>query len=142
MSSAMRLGSAWLGLCAALAVHVTDEALTNFLAVYNPAVLAIRRSVPWFPLPTFTFRVWLAGLIAGIGLLLFLSRYAFQGKRWIARLSYPIGILMLLNGLGHIAGSLYLGHLMPGVYSAPLLLIASVYLLMTAQRHLALEAAG
>jgi hypothetical protein len=35
-----RFCAAWVGLCAALALHVTDEALTGFLDVYNPAVQA------------------------------------------------------------------------------------------------------
>jgi hypothetical protein len=30
-------GNAWLVLCAALAIHVADEALTGFLSAYNPA---------------------------------------------------------------------------------------------------------
>src|SRR5262245_55745948 len=59
----LRHGLAWLGLCAAFALHVTDEALTGFLSVYNPTVLAIRETFPNFPMPIFTFRVWLVGLI-------------------------------------------------------------------------------
>ena len=43
--------------------------------------------------------------------------------------SYAFGVLMLFNGLLHITGSIYLGRLMPGVYSAPLLLAGSIYLL-------------
>jgi hypothetical protein len=42
----------------ALAIHVTDEALTGFLAVYNPTVLALRAKLPFFPMPTFEFREW------------------------------------------------------------------------------------
>jgi hypothetical protein len=44
-------------------------------------------------------------------------------------LSYVFAALMLGNGLLHILGSLYLKRLMPGVYSAPLLLAGSIYLL-------------
>jgi hypothetical protein len=131
-TDARRFGWAWLGLTTALALHVTDEALTNFLSLYNPSVLALRQRVPWLPLPTFTFRVWLTGLIAGICLLVFLSRFADQGKRWAVVLAYPLSVLMVFNGLGQIGGSLYSGRLMPGVYSSPLLLIASVSLLLTA----------
>ena len=123
-------GVAWVALCLALAVHVTDEALTDFLSVYNPAVQAIRRTLPFLPLPTFTFEVWLTGLIVAIMLLLLLSPLAFRGVWWMAPLSYFYGVMMLGNGLLHIAGSFYLGRLMPGVYSAPLLLGASVYLLL------------
>jgi hypothetical protein len=37
---------------------------------------------------------------------------------------------MAANGLQHIAGSIYMGRLMPGVYSSPLLVICSIYLLL------------
>ena len=133
-----RLGWAWVALCLALAVHVTDEALTDFLSVYNPTVRAIRNRLPFLPLPTFTFEVWLTGLIAAVVLLLSLSRFAFRGARWMTPVSYVFGALMFLNGSLHIAGSFYLGRLMPGVYSAPLLLAGSIYLLASAcARHTA-----
>jgi len=64
------LGPAWVALCVALAIHVADEALTDFLSVYNPAVGAIRARFPFLPLPTFTFRIWLGGLIVVTVLLL------------------------------------------------------------------------
>jgi hypothetical protein len=128
-------GIAWVALCLALAVHVTDEALTDFLSVYNPAVQAIRRKLPFLPLPTFSFEVWLAGLISAVILLLLLSPSAFRGARWMTPLSYFFGVMMLGNGLLHIAGSFYLGRPMPGVYSAPLLLGASVYLLVCTYRR-------
>jgi len=38
---------------------------------------------------------------------------------------------MVGNGLLHLAGSVYLRKAMPGVYSAPLLLAAAVYLLVS-----------
>lgn len=119
-----------------IAVHVTDEAATDFLSVYNPAVRAIRARLPFLPLPTFTFGVWLAGLILGILLLLALSPQAFRGRRWTIWASFPLAILMFGNGLGHIGGSVYLGRLMPGVFSAPLLLLASAWLFWQAWAQL------
>jgi len=56
--SAVRQGWAWVALTLALAVHVADEALTDFLSVYNPTVEAIRAQYPWVPLPTFTLNVY------------------------------------------------------------------------------------
>lgn len=132
---ARRHGWAWLALCAALAVHVTDEALTDFLSVYNPAVAAIRRQAPFLPLPMFTFRVWLSGLIVLVILLVLLSRFAFRGARWMVPLSLVFGALMFGNGLGHFAGSFYLRRPMPGVYSAPLLLAGSLWLLLATRRR-------
>ena len=129
-----RLGAAWLALTVAVAVHVTDEARTDFLSVYNPSVRALRARAPWLPLPTFTFGVWLAGLAAAIVLLLALAPLAFRGRRAAVWLAYPYAVLMFANGCGHLGGSLYFGRWMPGVASAPLLLAASALLFLAARR--------
>jgi len=135
MEPGRRLGIAWVALCGALALHVVDEAATDFLSVYNRAVRAIREQAPFLPLPTFTFDVWLGGLILGIIALFSLAPLAFRRNRWVMRAAYPFAVLMFANGIGHIAGSLYLGRLMPGVYSSPLLLIASAHLFTCALRQ-------
>ena len=101
-----RFGYAWLALAAALAIHVADEALTDFLAVYNPTVLRIRARFPWIPLPTFSFRVWLVGLAAAVALLFSLSPVAFRGDRWIVVAAIPLAMIMVGNGLGHMVSSL------------------------------------
>ncbi|MBI1750666.1 MAG: hypothetical protein HY234_05510 [Acidobacteria bacterium] len=126
---------AWVALTLALAVHVVDEALMDFLSFYNPTVLSLRARYSWFPMPTFTFDVWLTGLIGAVIVLLLLSVFAFRGSRAMVYLSYPYGILMLFNGLGHSVGSVYFGRLLPGVYSSPLLLAASVWLFVCAARR-------
>ena len=121
---------AWISLCGALAVHVADEALTDFLALYNPAVLTIRERYPFLPLTTFTFEGWLALLIFAIVALTGASFFVWKG-RWAMRpISYAFAGFMLLNGLLHIAGSFYIGTFMSGVYSSPLLLAASIFLIV------------
>jgi hypothetical protein len=114
---------------------VTDEALTDFLSVYNPAVGAIRGRFSFLPLPTFTFGAWLTGLCIGILLLLCLSPFIFRGSRFTIWLAYPLSVLMFINGIGHIGGSFYLGRLMPGVYSSPFLLLASACLFVRARKQ-------
>jgi hypothetical protein len=133
---ARRFGYAWIFLAAALALHVTDEAMTDFLSVYNPTVRAIRERLPFLLLPTFSFGVWLTGLCVGILLLFCLSPLAFRGSRFLIWVAFPLSIIMLGNGLLHIAGSFYLGRLMPGVYSSPILLIASAWLFINARKKL------
>jgi hypothetical protein len=126
---------AWIGLCAALALHVVDEALTDFLAFYNPAVLTIRERYPSISLPTFTFETWLALLIFAVIALVAASFFVWRG-RWAMRpISHVFAIVMLLNGLLHIAWSVYAWKLMPGVYSSPLLLVASVALIVYTRAH-------
>ena len=114
---------------AALALHVTDEALGDFLSVYNPAVRALRVQVPWLALPTFEFRVWLSGLSAAVFVLFALSPLLYRGSRTLRAGGYLFGAIMALNALGHLIGSLVVGRLLPGVYSSPLLLAAAVVLL-------------
>ncbi len=70
-----KLGMAWVLLCLALAVHVTDEASTGFLAVYNPTVVALRARLGFWPMPTFEFREWLTGLVFAVLVLLALSPF-------------------------------------------------------------------
>ena len=90
---AFRHMQAWLVLVTALAVHVLDEALTDFLGFYNPLVLGIRSRIRWFPMPTFTFGVWLVGLIVLVMLLALLGpavRRGAVGTRlasWLLRAS-------------------------------------------------------
>lgn len=119
---------AWLLLAGALAVHVVDEALTDFLAFYNPLVLSIRSQVPWFPMPVFTFGVWVTGLVVLVVLLACLAPAVRLGAFGTRLASWVLSCIMFMNGLGHLAGSLYFQRWLPGATSAPLLLIASLIL--------------
>ena len=124
-----RSGHAWLVLCGALAVHVCDEASTDFLSLWNPMVRAIREQFVWIPLPTFDYWVWLAGLILAVVVLVGLSRFVRRGAPWIRPVAYVLSCIMLGNGVAHLTASLYLKRPVPGVASSPLLLLAASYLL-------------
>lgn len=129
------LGWAWIALTVALAVHVTDEAASGFLAVYNPAVARIRAAFPFLPLPAFTFTLWLAGLAVVVILLALAAPFVFKGASGTRTASFVYGTLMALNGLVHATGSLYLGRLLPGTLSAPLLFAAAAWLVYAAGRE-------
>jgi len=135
-------GVAWVALCVGFVLHVVDEALTDILAVYNPTVLALRAQTRWLPLPTFSFRPWLAGIMmVNLGLLL-LSPYAFRGARWMRPLAYGFASIMILNAIGHVLGSIAgqtvasvrFSRPMSGFYSSPFLLAAAIYLLSRLRR--------
>lgn len=126
---------AWIALCGALAIHVADEALTGFLPLYNETVLTIREQYPWLPLPIFNFEGWLSLLIFAVVVLTAVSYFVWKG-RWAMRpISHVFAGFMLLNGLLHIAGSFYMRKFMPGVYSSPLLLVASIFLIARTRAH-------
>jgi hypothetical protein len=131
-------GTAWLLLCLAFCAHVTDEALTGFLPIYNATVLAMRSQYKWFPMPTFGFRDWLTGLIVANIVLLLLTPFAFRNAAWLRPLAYLHAIVHLLNGTGHTlatifgqtASTIHFARPAPGFYSSPLLFAGSIYLLI------------
>jgi hypothetical protein len=136
------LGWAWVLLCLALALHVTDEATTGFLDVYNPTVIALRAKLGWWPMPTFEFRDWLFGLITTCVVLLGLSVVVFRGARWIWGLAYFFAIVMLLNAVGHTlatifgrtVGAVTFSRPAPGFWSSPPMAAAAIYLLVQLRR--------
>jgi hypothetical protein len=133
-ATSAQLGRAWVATTCALAAHVADEALTDFLSVYNPIVRAAHERFGWFPMPTFTFGPWLAGLIVLVIVLLLIAPLAFRGSTMIRIAAYPYALIMLLNGIGHLGGSVYFVRWMPGATTAPTLIAASIWLLRAASR--------
>ena len=112
-----------------------DEAVTDFLGVYNPVFQAIRERQPLLMLPTFSFNIWLSLLIFAVIALAGVSVFVWKG-RWAMRpISYVFAAVMLTNGLLHIAHSIYMWKLMPGVYTSPLLLAASIVLVAATRAH-------
>ncbi len=131
-SSPGQFGRAWLALTLAVAAHVADETLTGFLSFYNPLVLSLRARHPWFLMPTWEFWPWLTGLCLAVAVLLVLTRWAYAGSRALRILAYPYAALMLLNGAGHLAGAAYFGSWIAGATTAPLLIVASVWVFIEA----------
>src|SRR6202043_2673882 len=107
-------GVAWVLLCLAFCVHVTDEALTGFLSVYNPTVIAMRAKLSWFPMPTFEYREWLVGLILVNLVLLALTPLAYRNTHGLRPLAYFFAAVMLLDGTGHTVFTV-LGQTVPSV---------------------------
>jgi len=135
-------GLAWLLLCFALAAHVTDEALTGFLPLYNATVKAIRAEYSWYPMPTLEHRTWLVGLIVVVLILFLLAPFSFRNVRWLRPLAYFFAVVMFLNGMGHTlatifgrtASSVPVPRPAPGFYSSPFMLAGAIYLWMSLRR--------
>lgn len=138
-----RFGVYWLFFGYTLCLHVLDEAAHDFLSVYLPNAIAIRHVVPWLPIPLFTFQSWIASLALALTLFLALTPVALRGTPWLRLLALPIAVIPgLLNGTAHILSSIYMKRMMPGVYSAPLLLFSGTLLLRAAREKKALAAAS
>ncbi|HKE91469.1 MAG TPA: HXXEE domain-containing protein [Gemmatimonadales bacterium] len=128
-------GWAWLAATIALALHVADEASHDFLAWYNPRALRIRQVLGGLPFPpTFTFWPWLIGLTAAVLLLAAMTFSAFAGEHWLQSVAYFLSVIHVANGLLHLGASVAARRTVPGVLSAPLLLVTGSWLAYAAAR--------
>ncbi len=127
----------WIFLSAAFAVHTLDEAVTGFLGVYNPTVIALRQRWPWLPMPTLGSREFLVALTVAVLLCFAFTVFAVQGKHWMRILAGVVAVIQILNALGHTLGTIT-GHTVarvtfprpaPGFYSSPLLFGAAIWVL-------------
>jgi hypothetical protein len=111
-------------------LHVTDEALNDFLGFYNPLVKSLKEDFTFIPFPTFSFRLWISGL-ALLSLLLTISTiFIISRNKVYINIIKAFSVLMILNGLGHIAGSIWFASILPGLLSSPLLMGFSIYLII------------
>jgi multisubunit Na+/H+ antiporter MnhE subunit len=119
-------------------LHIAKKVLTGFLDIYNPTVITLRQHWAWFPMPAFEYREWLIGLIAACVILTCLAPLAFRGARWLRPLARIFAAIMLLNDLGRTLFTI-LGRTVesvtfprpaPGFYSSPLLLAASLWMML------------
>ncbi|HEY1471813.1 MAG TPA: hypothetical protein VGF61_22430 [Candidatus Acidoferrum sp.] len=137
MPAVTGFGTPWLLLCLALAMHVWDEATHDFLSYYNSTVLALYGHFSWFPRMDMRYRTWLVALLAVNLALLALTPWAYRNARWLRPLAYLFAGIQLLNGTGHILAavrgrtvpSVHFEGPAPGVYTAPLLIVLSAYLI-------------
>lgn len=121
---------AWILMISMAAIHVFDEAVHDFLTFYNNMVLNLRESIGFFPMPTFSFEAWLVGLIIAVVVGYLLTPLVIRGGGFISLLTTVLGVIMIINALIHIIGSIYLGKLMPGFWSSPFLLGTAIFVVV------------
>jgi len=135
-------GMPWLFLCLAFGLHTWDEAAHEFLKYYDATVLALYGHFSWFPRMDMEFRTWLGGLVVVNLILLALTPWAFRNASWLRPVAYVFAAIQFLNGMWHIAATIR-GHTVPsvqfngpapGVYTAPILLVLSAYLVWSLRR--------
>ena len=132
-TSQASFGLPWLAISAAFALHVFDEATSDFLDWYNPRALRIRQLLKGLPFPpTFTFWPWLlAAVLASFAL----TPLAFRGTGWLRTVAFAVGIIQAGNGLLHLTAAVFTRRSVPGLWSAPILLSTAVWLLLTVSRR-------
>ena len=119
---------AWLYVCLHLAAHGVEEALTGFVDVWNPVLLTMQAATG-IPLPQLVFDEWLTTLAVVVIALTAMTPLVARGVRGFQTGSYVLAFVMIANGVNHLASPLYLGRFLPGQYTSPLLIVASLWLI-------------
>lgn len=127
-----RLSRAWLALTLALTLHVAEGAVRDYLAFYNPLAMSLRDMLLWTWMPTFTFAAWLGGWIVILAALYGLTWFAACPARWVVWCALAYAEVVFLFSAAKLAFAIYLQKAIPGVFTAPLLLIASLWLTLEA----------
>ncbi|HLE55526.1 MAG TPA: HXXEE domain-containing protein [Rhodothermia bacterium] len=141
--SATGLRRAWLLLSVVVGLHVADEASHFFLSWYNPVAASIQAELGGIPFPpVFSFRVWLGGLILLVLLCISFTPLLDPRRSWTLGLATVWALIHIANGLVHLVTSLATGRMMPGTWTAPLLLLVAPWLLIESLRWRRRETAG
>lgn len=80
------------------------------------------------------FGTWITTIGALVAMLFALTPWVYRGARWLVRGSYVLAALMIGNGLNHLLSPRYLGRFLPGEYTSPLLIAASIWLIVQARK--------
>jgi len=122
---------AWFVLGAVLALHIVDEATNGSYAVSGETLDLLRQLYPWLPIPQFQFSVWLIDIIGAILLLLSLTWLVQKGHRLMRPASFALATFTTANAMLHILLSLASDRVLAGTLTSPLLLAASLFLLLS-----------
>lgn len=127
-------GRAWLLLCSVLVIHVAEEASTGFLNVFSPLIL---KTGAFFGLSIVMSRyvIWLSVIATLVAVLFALTPLVYRGKRWLVKGSYILAVLMIGNASLHLSSPLLLGYFLLGEFTSPLLIAASIWLVIRAKKQ-------
>jgi hypothetical protein len=127
--------NAWIALTIAFGLHVADEMTGGSLDMYNRVATALHARFEWLVLPSLGFAPRMAILACGVLVLLALTPAVWRGARLLVLLSLPLGVLMVMDGLYHIVLAVAHHGSVPGLRTAPLIVLAALWLLVAAHRR-------
>ncbi|MCI0403988.1 MAG: HXXEE domain-containing protein [Acidobacteria bacterium] len=124
-----RVGTLYWLLAFGQAVHSIEEMRTGLYDFFWTMTGVVHNAFPSFPQfrwDAVTFAVVNMGIITfGLGI----APFVREGRGWAVGLAAVVAVVETFNGIAHIAAAFYFGGYVPGVASAPLLLLLGVTLL-------------
>lgn len=126
--------AAWLFTCFALAAHLADEVWHGSFGLYADAGRVLNLILPSLELPAFQRELWLVN-IAGAILVLFALTWLVRRRSTIMVIaSYALAAFVTINGAIHLLAAAALKSMIPGLWTAPLLLAGGFFLFVAIPR--------
>jgi hypothetical protein len=125
-----RLGMAFWLLGLAQAAHSMEE---MFSQLYDFMWAATERlGLPRMGMTATTFAVVNMAIIT---FLLGISPFVFARRPWAIAIAWVAAVVEIVNGAGHVTGAVIFGGYVPGVGTAPFLIVTGVALLVALRRE-------
>lgn len=125
---------AWILLSAVLALHIAEEATSGTYLIYGETLDFLRQIYPQLAIPPFKYDVWLLNITGTILVLLSLTWLVQKRYQIMRPASFALAIFTTANATIHILLSLASDRVLAGTLTSPLLLAASLFLLLSIPR--------
>lgn len=119
---------AWFTLCAVLAAHIVEETQ----AVSGAGIEVLRLFFP--SLPPFQHSIWLVDIVGAVLALVALTWQVQQRNPWMRPASYAFALFTTANAMMHLLLSYAENQVLAGTVTAPLMLLASLFLFVSIPR--------
>lgn len=131
----VRWTAAWLLTVLALAAHAADEVLHGSYGIYEDWGRILMTILPSLELPPFNREVWLVNLGGALAVLLALTWLVWLQRGVMIAASYTLAAFTTLNGVLHLLAAAALKTMVPGAWSAPVLIAAGLFLFIAVPRR-------
>lgn len=129
-----RWTSAWFAACVVLAAHVVDEVVHGSYGLYSDVGWLLDAAAPWLDLPPFREEVWLVNISGALAVLFGLTVLVWLRRGPMAVASFALAAFVTANGVLHLLGAVALGAMIPGTWTAPLMILTGLFLFVSVER--------
>jgi hypothetical protein len=119
---------AWLLACVVCVAHIADEVYNGSYGFYSDLVSILAFVSPAIQLAPFQFDVWLLNISGAMIVMFALTPLVHIQRPIMVLASYVFALMLTANATMHIAFSLSANKALAGIQTAPLLLIAGLFL--------------
>jgi hypothetical protein len=125
---------AWFLACAVFALHIVDEGVNGTFGFYSDLERLLTALLPSLNITPFNFDVWLLNMIGTLVVLFALTPLVAAHNALMVPASWAFAAFLTGNSAFHLLMSAGRGELVTGAITSPLMLVAGLFLFVSAAR--------